>query len=433
MLKGSLAVAGGIALAPLAAACGGRSEGESAAATLDRDAEATIDYFYAEYSAVGPVLPDLIEGFRGKFPNVEVKTRAFATYAEILQAVQAGGAARELPALAQVGYTFLRYTAGELPHLPISEAAERDPEDSGWLDGFPKNVLRLGQVDGVQEGMPFIMGTPYLIYNRDLFEQAGIGTAPGTWTQMREAALRLKQETGKVGFMMPDNEFWTSQAMVESNGARVLIEEGGAFRTGVGSPEAVEALDFWAAMINEDDSAIQGDWTQGSANFAKGNVAMLIGSSGTLTTTQENTDLRLGTAPFPTWGDKPRRTPVAGNATFIFAQEEDRQLAAWEFIKHINSPEAIDAWVRSTGFIPTRTELAEGSGPLASFYDENPLLKPDLEQVQDFVRYTSWPGSEGLEANQVLVDARDRILAGEAQAATAMPEAAERISQLINA
>lgn len=431
MLKGSLAAAGGLALAPLVTACGGQTEGESGAASLGRNASATISYMYAEYSSAGAALPDLIRGFREKFPNIKVKIRSFATYDDVLQAVQAAGAARDLPALAQVGYESVAYAAGTLPHLPISEAAERDPQVSGWLDGFPKNILRLGQADGTQVGMPLTMGSPFLVYNEDLLEQAGIGAAPRTWPEVREAALGIKEETGKVGVLMPDSDFWTAQGLVESNGARVLIEENGGARTGVGSPESVEAIDFWAAMINEDESSVLTDWVQGPTSFAKGNAGMIVSSSGLITSAPENGGVRMGTAPFPTWGDKPRRVPVGGNATFIFAQEEDQQLAAWEFVKYVNSPEGLGFWTTATGYLPTRSELAEGSGPIAAYYEDNPLLKSELDQLPDYVPWVSWPGSEGPEAEQALIDARDRVLTGDTDAATAMPEAAERVNEMI--
>jgi multiple sugar transport system substrate-binding protein len=184
-------------------------------------------------------------------------------------------------------------------------------------------------------------------------------------------------------------------------------------------------------MINEDESSVMTDWVQGPTSFAKGNAAMIVASSGLITSAPEDGGVRMGTALFPTWGDKPRRVPVGGNATFIFAQEERQQLAAWEFVKYVNSPEGLAIWTRATGYLPTRSQLAEGSGPIADYYRDNPLLTPELDQVEDYVPWVSWPGSQGPEAEQALIDARDRVLSGEADASKALPEVAERINEMI--
>jgi multiple sugar transport system substrate-binding protein len=68
---------------------------------------------------------------------------------------------------------------------------------------------------------------------------------------------------------------------------------------------------------------------------------------------------------------------------------------------------------------------------LGGFYDENPLLRAEIEQFSDVVQWVSWPGRNGLEIEQVLLDFRDRILAGVQEVPSAAAETAAKVNRLL--
>jgi multiple sugar transport system substrate-binding protein len=432
LLKGSLALTGGVALAPFWVACGNRQQAE-AELVLDPDERVSIGYWYFVPAAFAELVEDLISSFEKEKPNIDVEGRGIpGNQLDVARQVQAALAAGDPPAVATVGGDVLRYTADSVPHLSIEAAARRAPQGERWLsENFPDNILHLGRADGELHFMPYSISTPLLFCNEDALRQAGLQAPPRTWEEVREHARRLTEETDLLGFSVAENaDFWLFQGIMECNGARVLVESGEGIRCGVDSPEAVEAVQLVADMVLEDETAAYDLGLRGYENFAAGRVAMVLGSSGGLGLIQ-GAGFPFRAAPFPTFGDKPRRIPAGLAALGIFAEEEAQQAAAWEFIRFLLSPEALTTWDEGTAFLPPRRGIAEDPQYLGAFYEENPVARVALEQLPDAVPWASFPGEQGLQAFRVLADAMDRIFAGEQDVAEALGDAAQRINQMI--
>lgn len=381
----------------------------------------------------GAAVDETVRRFNEMTPGIVVTHKPYTQYPEVLQAVQAALAARIPPAVAQVGFGYLRYAATSIPHLPIRDVAMRDTAGQGadWLvKNFAPGTLALGQVDGVQHGMPYGVSIPILHYNQTLFAQAGLDRPPATFVEVRDFARQIKERTGKLGlYMLTNANFYTYQAVMEGNGAQVLQGSGSNVRCGVDSPEAIEAMQFVQDLVLKDKTAANLPQTQGETSFKGGEIAMMTQSNSSLGNFLQS-GIVLGTAKFPTFGMKSRKLPVGGNALFIFATDSEKQAAAWEWIKYLQSPESLTAWVKATGYLSPRLGVADDPRYLKPYFDENRLQKPATDELPEIVPWASWPGKNGVEATKELVDATGRILAGENVAAT-LRDAARRVNQLI--
>jgi multiple sugar transport system substrate-binding protein len=433
-LKGSFAAAGAVALAPVLAACGGSGKGGSELA-LDASQRVTIEYLHP-LAFASKTIRQLIASFEEANPNITAREQSTeASYQILTQELQAAIAAGNPPAVALVGYDVMRYVADQVPHLNVEDAAQRDPDGEGeglLNDGFASNVLDLGRVEGVLHFVPYSISNPVLFYNEDALGQVGLDSPPRTWDEVREYARRLTEETDLLGLSVEEGEatFWTLQGLMESNGARLLADSGEGFRCGADTPEAIEATRMLAEMVRQEETASFDRGTTGLENFASGRIAMLVESNGYLSTIQEGASFPFGAAPFPTFGDKRRRVPAGGNTIGIFAEDEDQQAAAWQFVKFLVSPEAMTTWTKGTGYLPSLQGIVEDPQYLQPYFEENPAARAALEQFPDLVPWVSWPG-EGLEATQVLVDASDRIFAGGQDVAETLRDAAQRVNRLI--
>lgn len=429
LLKTSLA---GATLATVGAA----SRPLAASPAMLQGQKLTLEYWQAflEYGSI----KEIIARFNAANPDVQVVSKVFNDYKELTQAIQAGAAAGQLPALAGIGFNYLRYAAANLPHLTISEAAARDTTGDGTAylsEGFAPNLIALGQVDGVHHGMPFIIGTPYLSYNVDLFVEAGLDDrGPKTWEETRAFAKQIKDKTGRAGlYISQPNDFWSDQGLIESNGGQLLITDGATTTTGLDSPEAIAGLQFHADMVLKDQSALRLDLTQGEQSFNSGLVAMLVASADALVAPIKSGAFKLGTVPFPTFGDKRRKVPAGGNNLFILSPDEAQQRAAWEYIKFATAPDQIILVTQETGYPPLRLSLVDDPKYLKGFYDQNLLFKSEIEQFPDVVQWASWPGKNGLEIEQELLDYRAKILSGSQDVPTAAKATADTIDELLKA
>ncbi|WP_428929511.1 extracellular solute-binding protein [Marinibacterium sp. SX1] len=121
-----------------------------------------------------------------------------------------------------------------------------DEMKSGILPGAWTTV----DYDGASYGLPWILDTKYLFYNKDMLAEAGIDTPPATWAELTEAATRIK-EAGIVEY--PIAWSWAQAEAAVCDYTTLLAAFGGAFIED-GAPAfqsggGLEALDYMAASL----------------------------------------------------------------------------------------------------------------------------------------------------------------------------------------
>ena len=132
----------------------------------------------------------------------------------------------------------------------ITEQLKKD----GLYDKFNPQVLDLVSKDGKVYAFPYATYALGLAFNVDMMEAAGLMEADGTpkqpkdWYEVAEFAVKIKEATGKPGFVFPsanNNGGWIFTPVAWSFGAD-FMEKGsdGKWKAIFDSPEATEALQF---------------------------------------------------------------------------------------------------------------------------------------------------------------------------------------------
>jgi len=385
--------------------------------TAQAEAPVTIEYWHINSATFGgQAIKQIVECFHEIEPNIEVLERfQEGSYGGVLNNLQAALVAGNPPAVAQIGYNFRQFAFSELPHKPIEDFKTVDVEYNEVLDRFIDGIVGLGQdEEGIQRAIPLAISVPLLYYNADLFRKAGLdpNDPPKTWEQVRAASLAIKEKTDEygLGIQISNSNNWLPQSMVESNGGWFLNPEG---KVEVYSPKVIEIYKFWQEMAIKDCSLpVVTDAEQQQA-FVGGRLGMYIKTSAALTNFVEQANFDLRTAQFPSWGNKPRRLASGGNVLFIFAIDEQKQEAAYKFIKFLSSKEAQTLWVKGTGYLPLVKGVEDDPNYLKSFFSDNPLTAPAREELPYAVPWLPFPGPRGFEAEQILIEARQSILDGE--------------------
>lgn len=420
-----------LALVGLISGCAGQAKNTSGkAAAGSSDDVVTIEYWHINNESFGgPATQELIDKFAASHPNIKVVGKFNAgSYAGLVQNLQAAIAAKKPPAVAQIGYNMKQYVAQNIPHVSAGDLAKSTPD---FFQTFYPNVLVLGQVDGKQEGVPYSLSNPIVYYNKDLFAQAGLDPdkAPQTWNEVRAASRQIKAKTGNFGFYMANlADNWTTQALIEGNGGRLLSSDGHVAFDGAA---AVEAMRFWADLVNVDKVTPVMTNDEAFQAFLAGKIGMYVQTIAARSNVEKGAKFTVGTSRFPVFEGKARRVPGGGNNLMVFATDKKEQAAAWEFIKFLTSPEGLTVWTKGTGYLPVRQGVADDPKYLKGFLEENPLMAPAIAQLPDVVEWVSMPGKNGLQAEKLLVDIRQDILGGKQDAETALTEAAARAEALV--
>lgn len=396
-----------------------------------------IEYWHCNAETQGGLTVDeLVKNFNENNDHIEVVAKYNPDmYKGLMQNLQAESAAGNTPALVQIGWAFVDYFSNNFAYVSPQDAIDTyDSGDSTFLtDNFLPNILDLAvNSSGDQVGIPYSLSTPVLYVNTDLLAEAGVtNTKPQTWQEVQEISEQVKANTGKYGLYVQEPEdFWAQQAIIESNGGKLLIKDGDSYKATFASDEGIEAMQTYADMV-ADGSALHISWEEGAQSFVDGNCAMLYTTIARRAYVQENAQFNAISVKSPEWEGKKRQVPAGGCFLAITAQDDDQIAAAWEFEKYLYSIESMAAWTEGTGYVPPRKDVADAENGLKDFLAENTMMTPAIDQMEDVVKWTAWPGDAGLTAEQTLLDMRDQILGGEVSAADGMKQAEDQINALL--
>ena len=413
------------------AGCGGDKK-----KAADSGKKVQIEYWHvAAESFGGATVKELVADFNKKHPNIEVTAKYNPDmYKGLTQNLQAAIASGKNPDVVQMGYSFLNYAAENLQYTDLNKAFKEAGDENFMKDNFLPNVLNLAQTeDGKQIGLPYSVSVPVLYYNPEIFAKAGLdaNNPPKTWNEVSEAAKQIKDKTGNMGFFMQEYaDNWAQQGLIESNGGQMLKKVNGKVQAGFDTPEAAQAYQLLADMV-KNGSGLHATNEEGFQAYLSGKLGMVCTTIGKRANFEKSAKFPVKAAPFPAFEGKKVQIPAGGNFLMVFSKDAAKQKAAVEFIKYLESPEALAKWSTGTGYLPPRKGVADDPKGFKKLADENANIKMALAEMQKVSKWASFPGANGLQAEQLLIDVRDIILSGKMSAADALHQTAEKINKLL--
>ncbi|MBM6690549.1 ABC transporter substrate-binding protein [Fusobacterium mortiferum] len=394
-----------------------------------------IEYWHVASESFGGIaIKELIADFNAKNSDIKIIEKFNPDmYKGLTQNLQVAIASKKYPAIVQMGYSYLNYADSNFEYTTPQEIVDKYfPEDTKYFEKhFLNNVLELGQVNGKQVGIPYSISNPIMYVNADLFKEAGLdpNNLPKTWTEVVEAARTIKDKTGNSGFFMQEYaDNWAQQALIEGNGGQILKYEGGKTIPTFATPESAEAYQLIADMV-KNKTAVHATNEEAFQTFLNGKIGMVITTIGKRENFQSIAKFDLRGTKFPIFEGKSRKLPAGGNMLMMMSKDPEEQKAAWRFMKYLLSPEATEKWTKGTGYLPST--IQEKGTEIEKFISENQLMNVAASQMEDMGKWASFSGSNGLQAEQILIDTRDIILSNEKTASEALKEAQNKIMNLM--
>lgn len=157
---------------------------------------------------------------------------------------------------------------------------EAEPE---VRDRYNPEGMKLWQYDGKQYMLPYYFSKTLLVYNKELFAEAGLDGPPADFDELIDYAYKIKETgEGRAGFITLNFD-WLYWALMAMNGIELLNEDmtAAAFNT----PEMVEVVSKLAQATT--DGAISniswtGRWVEPNNAFAAGDIGMYQGHGAAL-------------------------------------------------------------------------------------------------------------------------------------------------------
>jgi N,N'-diacetylchitobiose transport system substrate-binding protein len=275
--------------------------------------------------------------------------------------VKAALKADDGPDVIEVGNTQVAQYVDEGGLYDLTLESARDLGMKDWLPGLAEP----GRYNGAQYGVPWYAANRVVIYNKDLFSQAGIDQPPKTRAQWVEATERLNSG-GNQGIYLAGQDWYTLAGFIWDEGGELAEEAKGSrgvWHGSLHSAAALRGMEFYRRLqaLGKGPRDADEEHPPQAGVFAEGNVAQIVAVPGTARAIEEaNPDLKgkLGYFPIPgKTAAKPGAVFTGGSDLVVRGKTEDRK-GAVAVIEALAGKKWQTELARTMNYVPNKTTLA---------------------------------------------------------------------------
>jgi multiple sugar transport system substrate-binding protein len=303
-------------------------------------------------------LPQVVEAFNASH-DTQIQVQ-FVPTSELVQkfaTAAAGGSAPDILSLDLI-YTPAFAAAGQLADL--TDLAM----DLPFYDQLSPAHIQAGTYDGRVYGLPFSADSSVLLWNKDLYEQAGLDPedGPSNWEEIEAQATAVRALGGDIygyyfsGACAGCNAF-TFLPYIWAQGSDIVSEDGS--EANIDTAEVRGAVELYRRLIAADVVPPSAETDNGAnffSAFAGGNIG--IATSGAFAIGILNSqygEMNYGVTYIP--GPNGEPSSFGGGDNFVVTAGTENMEAVTQFINHIYSAE-MQRLMAEFGSLPVRGDVA---------------------------------------------------------------------------
>ncbi len=327
------------------------------------------------------IFQELVTKFNQKNPDIEVEALYIGQPDAQLPKILAATVSDQPPDI----LWFVPQITGKLAQL----GALLPLED--WLDNSPlKSEIDPAMFDSMKLNghilsVPLATNNAAVFYRPSLFKQAGISDVPRTWSELKQTAKALTQDTNNdkridqhgIYLSLGKGEWnvfawlpfiYSAGGDLLKNGQPDLVNDGAIAALQLGS----DLVQSGVAVLSPPERGYEID------DFIAGKVAMQITGPWTLAQLKL-TSIDYDVFPIPV--AKQPAAVIGGENLFVFKTTPQRQQASIRFLEYVLSEDFQTAWALQTGYLPVNIK-SQQSQEYQDFVESNPVVKVFLKQMQ---------------------------------------------------
>ena len=382
------------------------------------------------------LIDDLCAQYHEENPNITVTPVYAGSYADTRTKVQAAIKGGNTPDLA-IMFSIDLYSLLAMDAIADIDSFCTTEEDQEWLNGFYDGFMMNSRDGETTYGIPWQRSTIVLYYNKDAFKAAGLDPEqpPTTWDELYEDAQKLtiteNGQTTQYGIQIPSDgyAYWMLQTFcVQQSGFNLMNDTG--TETYYDDERTAKGLKFWKSL-SEDGSQPSGivAWATTPSDFLEGKTAMMYHTTGNLTNVKNNATFDFGVAMLPE--NESFGSPTGGGNFYIFkGVSEERQQAAFDFIKWMTDDERVAQWSIDTGYVATRPSAYE-TERMKQYAEEFPYCLVARDQLE--YGYAELSTYNQAEVQKAIDDAISYVMTDQQDVETALAAAQQTADGILQA
>ncbi|MCL6632273.1 MAG: sugar ABC transporter substrate-binding protein [Alicyclobacillus herbarius] len=375
-----------VTLGVTVSACGSQSgTGNTQTKSSGNSDSITLTIFTSKYTANPQAqeqfLNKLASEFEQQNPGIKVEFTYYDSASQENTTLQTSLATKQGPDIFDIGTTFVP-TAYAMNGFHV--LSQKDWNKVGGMDKFfPAQLKMSGPSPDKYIAVPWEMVPFGLVYNKKLLKEAGIASAPKTWTEFVQDAQKLTNPA--------KNQWGTAIDPADSfdpwHVGWVLTKQlGGDFvssdlkQATLGSAAVVKGLTFWFDWVQKYKIASPNDLTYKGTDqlreFENGHVAMLVMQGASLIPSLESSAVKndYAFAPMPTIPYGMNAMPKGGVPVQTFVSGNDFAVPKYVTGKRYD---AALKWIKFFTDVPQQREMFKvyGNMPInVNAFKNNPEL-----------------------------------------------------------
>ncbi len=322
----------------------------------------------------GDYTPETLDAINARFTeetgaevNVQVQT-----WDGITTKISTSLATSTPPDVLDIGNTQVASYAANGGLLDLTEYRDDLAQGQTWLGG----LVDPATIDGSLYAVPGFAGARAVIYNKQMWADAGVTGVPSTYDELTAALDKVKAANADTSdfsaFYLPGQYWFAGLQFVWDAGGEIATQDGGEWAAGLGSDESLEGLESFKQFQNAYSTAASATLNTLEPNqnqiFADGKTSAILNTniSGILTANPDFTEDDLGTFPFPSASGGTQPVMLGGSNWAIPAKSQNADLAR-QWVTIATSPEIQADYVFGVdGWIPNSEEGIAAADPSLS-------------------------------------------------------------------
>lgn len=346
-------IAGTAAFALVLTACGGDSDDTDTETPDGENLSAELTWWdTSDATNEAPAFKELISQFNEEYPDVTINYQSvpFAEAQNKFKTAASSGSGAPDILRAEVAWVPEFASLGYLYALDGTSVLEEG--------NFLETPMSSNVFDGQTYGVPQVTDTLGLMYNKELFEKAGLDpeAPPTTWDEVREAAKALKSKAKVDGIYLNAAGYFMLPFIYGEGGDLVDVE---AQTITVNSPEAAAGVSIAQDMVADGTAAkpnASDSYGTMMTLFKEGKVGMIINGPWEVANISDDPNFggfeNLGIGAVPA-GSAGAGAPVGGHNYVVWSgMDESKADAALAFVQFMSSAESQAFIADELGLLP---------------------------------------------------------------------------------
>ncbi len=394
-------------------------------------ATVTIQFWHAQTDIDAKVMQNLVDKFNATHPGIVVQASSGGTTTgDLMPKVTAAIAAGTYPDIAYIYGSFAANIAKS--GKTVNLASQVNQPGFNWSDFYPasKQIISPG---GQVIGFPALIDNLSVIYNKKIFQAAGIPypSPEWTWDDFRTTAKELTNPATHIyGVNYPItgdlDTVWRFFPGLWQYGGQILSSD--QKQALFNSQAGVNNLSLWQQMATVDKSVyLDPTDNKAEALFTSGHLGMFVSGPWEVPTLNQAkvdwADVQLPAV------SGSHQTVSGPDNWVIFNHDPARVNASVEFLKWLTADQQELTWMIGSGSLPIRPSILKLPG-YQQFLEKYPGIAPmaaNLTNAKEAMpTLTQWP-----QVVNALGEAIASVLLGRAQPQDALNQAAQKADSIL--